>query len=257
MTNLFVHRSAAQRYAASRPYFHPIVVDKIAMFTGCRQMQRALDVACGTGQSARALTDIAESVDAVDISPEMLAEAEAHDRVRFQIASAEKLPFADASFDIITVGLAYHWFDQNAFLCEAVRVLRSDGWLGIYTSGFHGEMEENPSFRHWAWEVYPSRFPTPPRRSASISDETVRPQGFCVAGTEDFIHDEEMTCDQLTGYLLTQTNVIAAVENGVMPVTEAAEWIFKGVQPFFSGQIRKMKFGGSIWYLRRAPQSNS
>jgi SAM-dependent methyltransferase len=250
MTNLFTHRSAAKRYAAARPYFHPLVVGAIAKFTGCSRFPRALDVACGTGQSARALVTIADAVDAVDISAAMLAEAESSDKVRFQRAEAEQLPFSDRAFDIITVGLAFHWFDQASFLAEARRVLTPGGWLVIYTSGFHGEMAEESAFRQWAWEVYPARFPTPPRRSAGVSEESVQPYGFTVVGTNDFAHDEKMSSAQLASYLLTQTNVIANVESGMMPLEEAAAWISDGIEPYFRRQIRTMKFGGTIWYLR-------
>lgn len=249
--NLFTHPSAAKRYAASRPYFHPLVVERIAAFTGVNHFAAALDVACGTGQSARALAEIANSVEAVDVSAEMLAEAEPHERVRYQVAPAERLPFGEGAFELATVGLAFHWFDQSAFLAEAKRVLKPGGWLIIYTSGFNGEMEENASFRQWAWEVYPKRFPTPARRSVGVSAELVEPFGFSLAGKEGFEHRETMSGDQLTGYLLTQTNVIAAVESGGTPLEEAAAWIAAGVKPYFNGKTGTMKFSGSIWYLRQ------
>jgi ubiquinone/menaquinone biosynthesis C-methylase UbiE len=250
--NLFVHRSAAKRYAAARPYFHPRVVHKICQFTNTNRFERALDVACGTGQSARALATIAEMVDAVDISAEMIAESTPLERVRFAVAAAERLPFVDGSFDLATVGLAFHWFDQAAFLAEARRVLRAAGWLVIYTSNFNGKMAEDESFRAWAWEDYPKRFPTPPRRSfGGKIEDLAKAHGFVFAGKDDFAHDELMSADQLTGYLMTQTNVIWAVESGTTPLAEAATWITAGVEPFFGGALRTMKFGGSIWYLRR------
>ena len=59
-----------------------------------------------------------------------------------------------------------------------------------------------------------------------------------------------MTAEQLTGYLLTQTNVIAAVDSGNTPLAEAAAWIMDGVKPFFAGERGTMKFGGTIWFLR-------
>jgi SAM-dependent methyltransferase len=251
VNNLFVHDSAARRYAVARPYFHTFIVQKIADFTKTPRFGRALDVACGTGQSARALARIADLVEAIDISPEMIAECEPHARVSFQVAAAEQAPFDDESFALATVGLAFHWFDQHKFLAEARRVLRPGGWLAIYTSGFQGEMVENVAFRQWAWEVYPKRFPTPPRRSVGVSESLVFPHGFALVGGEEFSHDEAMTCDQLTDYLLTQTNVIAAVESGTTPLREAANWITAGTIPFFDGARRTMKFGGSIWYLRR------
>jgi len=251
VTNLFVHAPAAKRYAAARPYFHPRVASRICAVTNTARFSRALDVACGTGQSARALAEVSDHVDAVDISPEMIGEAEVHPRVTYQVSSAERLPFGQGQFDVMTVGLAFHWFDQPVFLREAARVLKIGAWLVVYNDGFHGEMLENPEFHGWAWEIYPKRFPTPPRRSFGVSAELVEPFGFELVASEKFSHDEKMTPLQLTGYLLTQTNVIAAVESGTTPLAEAAQWIEAGVSPFFKGDQGTMKFGGTIWFLRR------
>ena len=251
VTNLFVHSSAAKRYASARPFFHPLIAARIAAFTGVPLFARALDVACGTGQSSRALAEIADHVDGVDVSPEMIAEAEPHDRVSYHTGRAEAIPFPDGTFDLATVGLAFHWFNQAEFLREAHRVLRADAWLVIYNSGFTGEMAEVPAFREWARGVYPTRFPTPPRRSYAVSLEDAEPLGFVLRGSETFAHDESMRAKQLTGYLLTQTNVIAAVEGGDVPLAEAANWIQQGVAPFFDGEVRTMIFRGSMSFLQR------
>jgi SAM-dependent methyltransferase len=249
--NFFVHRSAAQRYASSRPYFHPLVMQPIAVLTGSSRFARALDVGCGTGQSSQALLEIADEVDATDISPDMLAEAKRDGRIRYHVAPAERLPFEAGTFDLVTVGLAFHWFDQAAFLEEAHRVLRPQGWLVVYNSGFNGEIAEDPSFRAWAHEIYPRKFATPPRRSVGVSETLVAPHGFNLHASERFTHDEIMTADRLTAYLLTQTNVIANVENGSIPVDEAAKWIRDGIERYFGDQSRTMKFSGSISFVRR------
>ena len=74
--NYFAHQTAAERYAKSRPYFHPLVIDRIRAFLHIQSpVPVAVDVACGTGQSALALTEIASSVIAADIAPAMLAQA--------------------------------------------------------------------------------------------------------------------------------------------------------------------------------------
>ena len=84
LVNFFAHKTAAERYARSRPYFHPLVIERIRAFLGLkRPLPVAVDVACGTGQSALALTEIAESVIATDLSPSMLAHAPAHERIRY------------------------------------------------------------------------------------------------------------------------------------------------------------------------------
>lgn len=249
--NLFVHNSAARRYAAARPYFHPQIMRRIISYTGISRFSLALDVACGTGQSSRALADIADHVNAIDVSPAMIAEAEPHERVRYEVAPAEAIPFPDRSFDLITVGLAFHWFDQADFLREAYRVLKAGMWLVVYTSGFFGEMDENPAFSEWARETYPEKFPTPPRHNPGVAVDSVEPFGFELQSTEKFTHNETMTAGQLASFLLTQTNVIAAVENGTVPLEAAASWILNGIQPFFNDETRTMKFGGSMSFVQR------
>lgn len=211
----------------------------------------ALDVACGTGQSSRALAEIADHAYAVDVSPAMLAETKSYDRIRYCVASAEAIPFHEASFDLATVGLAFHWFHQTEFLLEAHRVLKEGAWLVIYTSGFLGEMGENSEFSEWAQNVYPEKFPTPSRYKYDVTVETVEPFGFRLQSMEHFTHNESMRAEQLTGYLLTQTNVIAAVESGTLPLATAANWIQEGIEPFFNNNVRTMKFGGSISFLQR------
>jgi hypothetical protein len=85
-----------------------------------------------------------------------------------------------------------------------------------------------------------------------VSDELVSPYGFTPVGDEKFANEEMMTARKLTAYLLTQTNVISAVESGTTPIEEAASWIEAGVTPFFGGRRCTMKFSGAIWYLRKS-----
>ena len=252
ITNYFVHRSAARRYAAARPYFHPLVARRICAVTGVSSFSRALDVACGTGLSSTALAEIAELVEAVDVSPEMVAEARPRNGLHFTIAAAEALPFSAGDFDLATVGLAFHWFEQADFLRQAQRVLAAGAWLVIYTSGFYGEMAENPAFQEWAHQTYPEKFPTPPRRAYSVNPAMVEPLGFNLQETERFEHAEKLTADQLAAFLVTQTNVIAAVEGGAIPLSEATHWIREGIEPYFKGAVQTLKFGGSIAFLRKS-----
>ena len=186
----------------------------------------------------------------------MVAEAESHDRIRYHVASAEALPFHDNSFKLITVGLAFHWFNQAEFLQEAHRILKADAWLVIYTSGFFGEMAESAAFSEWARKEYPERFPTPPRHNHDVDMENIESIGFTLQHMENFSHDEKMLAEQLTSYLLTQTNVIAAVESGAVPLDSATNWIQEGIEPFFNDKVRTMKFGGSVSFLRRSTAPN-
>lgn len=97
---------------------------------------RVLDVATGGGWTALAFAPHVREVVATDISTAMLAQAQNRAQaagvtnIVWQEAAAEALPFADASFDLVTVRIAPHHFTNvPAFLREARRVLAPSGAL--------------------------------------------------------------------------------------------------------------------------------
>lgn len=94
-----------------------------------------LDVACGTGAVTRAAVEILGGkgrVCGVDPSEGMLAEARKVGGAEFHIGQAEALPFADASFDFLSMGYALrHVADLNRAFAEYHRVLRPGGRLLI------------------------------------------------------------------------------------------------------------------------------
>jgi SAM-dependent methyltransferase len=47
------------------------------------------------------------------------------------LGPAEDIPLPDSSMDVVTVGQAFHWFDQPAALAEMRRVLRPGGIVGL------------------------------------------------------------------------------------------------------------------------------
>ncbi|SAK40058.1 type 11 methyltransferase [Caballeronia temeraria] len=95
-----------------------------------------LDMGCGAGHASFAIAPHVREVVAYDIAPPMLAtvEAAAKERglatIRTQQGAAEKLPFADASFDwAVSRMSAHHWRDVPAALAEVRRVLKPGGRL--------------------------------------------------------------------------------------------------------------------------------
>jgi SAM-dependent methyltransferase len=96
--------------------------------------QRLLDVGCGRGDDVRALAPRVGPkgcVVGIDISETLIGEARhrgADPCVRFQLADAHAMPFADGSFDAARVERALqHVEDPAGVLAEMARVVRPGG----------------------------------------------------------------------------------------------------------------------------------
>ncbi len=87
---------------------------------------RVLDVGTGTGVFAEAFAEGGLDVTGIDANADLLASARAHaPRAKFVHGAAERLPFDDASFDLVFFGHVLHETDdQAAALREARRVAR-------------------------------------------------------------------------------------------------------------------------------------
>lgn len=95
-----------------------------------------LDVATGGGHTALKFAPHLRRVVSSDLTPRMLARARDHIaqkgavNLSFAGADAEALPFADATFDLVTCRIAPHHFpDVAQFAREAARVLKPGGRL--------------------------------------------------------------------------------------------------------------------------------
>ncbi|HKZ27314.1 MAG TPA: class I SAM-dependent methyltransferase [Rubrobacteraceae bacterium] len=227
------------------------MIKKIKDFLKLREpVPWALDVACGTGQSTLALKEVASQVVGTDTSREMLARAPREAGVRYVEAPAEDLPFADDSFCLVTVALALHWFERSRFLTEARRVLDPGGWLVVYDNGFLGEMKENPKHERWYREDYLARYPSPPRNKEPLTEDECRKHGLRLVEKERYTNEVSFSVEELTGYLMTQSNVVGAIESGAESLESVRTWLVSSLTPMFRGPRETFRFGGVIEYLQ-------
>lgn len=123
----------ARQYARFRPQYPEALVSELASMAP--SSEAALDVATGNGQVACKLARHFHRVAATDISEKQLAQADREINVVYHRMPAEQMDFPDASFDLITVAQAVHWFDFDLFYAEAERVLKPGGVLAVFGYG--------------------------------------------------------------------------------------------------------------------------
>ena len=106
----------------------------VVEFAAPKGTERVLDIGTGAGHTALALAPRVSDVVLTDPVEAMLATARRLFQTaglwnaQFVRASAEQLPFPKASFDIVTMRLAAHHFDDVALaMREVARVLRPGG----------------------------------------------------------------------------------------------------------------------------------
>lgn len=102
----------------------------------CRSKD-VLEVACGTGQGVGYLAGVARSFVAGDYSDVILEIAKKHygERYAFKQFDAQKIPYPDASFDVVIIFEAIYYLPSvGEFFRESRRVLRPGGVLLIATA---------------------------------------------------------------------------------------------------------------------------
>jgi SAM-dependent methyltransferase len=124
---------AAEAYDAFMGRYSRLLSPQLADLAGIAPGQRVLDVGCGPGAlTAELVTRVgAAAVAAVDPStPFVTAVRERFPGVDVRQASADAMPFADATFDAALTQLVVHFLpDPVAGLAEMARVTRPDGVL--------------------------------------------------------------------------------------------------------------------------------
>jgi len=111
VTDVWSERAEAYRGAADQ-----IAGEDLELLVSWAEGRTALDVATGGGHTARRLREDGFEVVTLDPAPGMRADV---------LASAEHIPFADSSFDVVTCRIAPHHFtDIAAAVGEMARVAR-------------------------------------------------------------------------------------------------------------------------------------
>jgi ubiquinone/menaquinone biosynthesis C-methylase UbiE len=147
--------AAAQAYTTSAGHGDPLMLARVVELARPRPGDHALDIATGAGHTAIAIAPHVASVVAYDLTPQMLKETARnaaarglHNLTTYQ-GAAESLPFADASFDIVTVRQAPHHFaDVRRAVAEMARVVRPGGRVIVVDSTSPESDELDRQYNH-------------------------------------------------------------------------------------------------------------
>lgn len=104
-----------------------------------RKEHRLLDVGCGPGGFTAVLAELSGNVTGLDVSEAWVESAQrtfrehALDGARAVLGTGERMPFEDASFDVVTlIDVLHHLDHPRAVLAEARRVLAPGGRLLVF-----------------------------------------------------------------------------------------------------------------------------
>jgi SAM-dependent methyltransferase len=126
--------SVAELYDRYRPSPPAQLADELGPIEG----RDVLEIAAGTGLVTRFLLGLGARVSVVEPDDQMRAVLERRSpQVTSISATAEALPFEDATFDEVVVSSAWHWFTQPDASDEIARVLRDAGRLVVLTNTFN------------------------------------------------------------------------------------------------------------------------
>ncbi len=126
----------AADYEHHRPGFPDAFFDRLVATGWISPGRRALDLGTGTGSLALGFAAHGLDVTGLDIAPELLEIARHRAsaqglNARFVEGRAEATGQNDAAFDLVSAGQCWWWFDADAVLSEAKRILVRGGRLLI------------------------------------------------------------------------------------------------------------------------------
>ena len=184
-TDVFKHSTPSLYDRFMGPLLFEPYARHVARQVAALRPGRILETAAGTGIVTRAVSEAVPeaTIVATDINPavvEFAAQLPHSDRVTFERADAQNLPFDDASFDLV---LCLFFPDKVQANAEARRVLRPGGSYVLVT---FDRLDLNPIPKA-AGEAVAGLFPEDPRymergpfsyTDAAIAEQDLRAAGF-------------------------------------------------------------------------------
>lgn len=196
-------RTVADLYAQHRPDYP---AEAVRWLVGERPV-RVLELGAGTGKLTARLCELGHDVVATDPLAEMLAHIDAvAPGARKVLSTAEAIPLASSSVDVVVAASAAHWFDDAHAMPEIARVLKPGGTVAV--TGTLGDVKIP-----WVKKVYalidhadPSD-PSEPFESRDAHDPFEGTDVIELADETVVRHWQPFRKDNLVGFILSQSKI--------------------------------------------------
>ena len=258
MENLFSSAEMAKGYAAARPAVHGLILAEVRRNLGeGAQAARALDVGCGSGLSARELLPFCTTCIGVEPAVSMLKVARNVAKgADFVAGSAERLPFADGSIELMTAAGSLNFCDVERAFPELLRVLAGGGRLVVYDFSPGRRMRNSDALEEWFAE-FQRRYPPPENAALNLDPEKLAglARGLLRGPYADFEGGLTLEAEFYARYMMTETNVAHAVRSGA-DSGEIRNWVETALRPVFAGRPREVLFNG-YWAVFEKPSSET
>jgi ubiquinone/menaquinone biosynthesis C-methylase UbiE len=244
----------ASFYAAERPPVHEVICARIfAALAPEFQARTALDIGCGAGVSTIALAPYVACITGFDPYSVMLRHAKASfPEATFVQGSAEALPLKSHAYDMVTAAGSLSYVNPHSALAEISRVLVPSGYLAVYDFATGLPSIEEP-LAGTCFKTFEQAFPWPPGYALDLRALPYLNHGLRLLTCEEFVLVIEMSQTQYTRYVMGETNVEAAVANG-MSETSAWNACWEMFAPLFQHKAVPVSFR-SIFAVAKAVRS--
>ncbi len=208
MKDLF--STQADLYSRYRPTYPADLYQYI--LSSVKKRRSALDCATGNGQVAASLSEYFDHIDAIDISQRQLDYAVQRRNVTYCVSAAEKTPFDDNSFDLITVAQAYHWLDTHAFCREATRIGRPNAVVAVWAYDLvQASSPIDDLVRHWNFDILGPYWEK--ERAHVYNHYRDLAFEFDPLPVREFRIQTEWSCEDLIGHLRTWSALQTMMKN--------------------------------------------
>jgi ubiquinone/menaquinone biosynthesis C-methylase UbiE len=206
-------QSAAAYYDRFRSPYPPEAFGHIRAAFDLGAGTRVLDLGCGPGTVAIALSGAVAEVVAVDPEERMLAQGERLARargarnIRWVHARAEDFQLEGGRFKAVTMGQSFHWMDRDAVLGRLADFIEDEGGLALINPGRRRPQESWEDVAGAVVTKYLGRRRRHPKAHPQAEHEPAlrRSAHFSVFTTREFPSEIERDIPSIVGCLYSTT----------------------------------------------------